>query len=325
MSFSNTNKLVTDNFYSVALSGSNGIAGSNSNLGLWYSTNTGQTWTQSNVTTGNFISVALSGSNGIAGSASNLGIYYTTNSGQTWTRGDLTTGGFTTDNFQSVALFGTNGIAGSASNFGIYYTDNSGQTWRPSNITNGNFNSVSISGLNGIAGSASNFGIYNNISAFCYEKNTLILVLENNIELYKKICELKVGDTVKTYKHGYKNIKCINSFKYNPSYTKRNKRLLYKMKNHDVIVTGKHGILVDEVTEEEIIRTKKCGTTIRQIDDKQVLPACASDKFEKITDDKDFELWHFVLENDDETKNYGIYITGGILSESCSEKAFLYA
>ena len=29
------------------------------------------------------------------------------------------------------------------------------------------------------------------------------------------------------------------------------------------------------------------------------------------------------LENDDETKNYGIYITSGILSESCSEKAFL--
>jgi hypothetical protein len=53
------------------------------------------------------------------------------------------------------------------------------------------------------------------------------------------------------------------------------------------------------------------------------LLAYASDKFEKITNIFEFELWHFVLENDDESKNYGIYITDGILSESCSEKAFL--
>jgi hypothetical protein len=94
------------------------------------------------------------------------------------------------------------------------------------------------------------------------------------------------------------------------------------MKDHDVIVTGKHGFLVDEITDEEIKNTKKCGTSIRYIDDKKVLPACACNKFEKITDDKDFELWHFVLENDDIHKNYGVYINDGILSESCSEAAF---
>jgi len=31
-------------------------------------------------------------------------------------------------------------------------------------------------------------------------------------------------------------------------------------------------------------KNKKCGTIMRQIEDKQVIPACASDKFEKITD-----------------------------------------
>ena len=65
MSFSNTNKLLTGNFYSVVLDGANGIAGSNSNLGLWYTTNSGQTWTQSNQTTGIFYSVTLDGVNGI--------------------------------------------------------------------------------------------------------------------------------------------------------------------------------------------------------------------------------------------------------------------
>ena len=63
-------------------------------------------------------------------------------------------------------------------------------------------------------------------------------------------------------------------------------------------------------------------SSIRYIDDKKVLPTCASDKFEKITDDIDFELWHFVLENEDIDKNYGVYINNGILSESCSEAAF---
>jgi len=89
---------------------------------------------------------------------------------------------------------------------------------------------------------------------------------------------------VKTYKHGYKKITYIKSFIYNTKNIIRLKRCMYKMIGHDVIVTGKHGILVDEVTKEEIIRIKKCGTIMRQIDDKQVIPACASDKFEKITD-----------------------------------------
>jgi hypothetical protein len=65
-----------------------------------------------------------------------------------------------------------------------------------------------------------------------------------------------------------------------------------------------------------------CGVSIRSIKDKKVVPACASNQFKIITDDKLFELWHFVLENNNIHKNYGIYITDGILSESCSEAAF---
>lgn len=324
MSFSNKNKLLTGYFISVALSsdGIKGIAGNGSGHGLYLTSDSGANWIQSNIKTNNFNSVALTsnGTRGIAGGASNNGIYYTSNSGATWTQG-IITGSFSSVDISSD---GTIAIAGSSSNDGIYLTKNSGGTWTQTNVTTGNFDIVTLSldGIKGISGSLSN--IYYSSSPLCYEKNTLILVLENEVELYKKICELKVGDVVKTYKHGYKRIKLINSFIYNPCYIKRTKKLLYKMKDHNVIVTGKHGILFDELTDEEIKNTKKCGTTIRHIDDKKVLPACASDKFEKITENKDFELWHFVLENDDKSKNYGIYINDGILSESCSEKAFLY-
>lgn len=91
------------------------------------------------------------------------------------------------------------------------------------------------------------------------------------------------------------------------------------MKDHDVIVTGRHGILVDEITEEEKNNVKNCGTELRYIEDKIVLPACASDKFERIVSDKEYELWHFALENDDVNAVFGVYINDGILSESCSE------
>ena len=370
--------LTTGNFNSVALSGLNGIAGSNSALGLYYTTNSGVNWTRSNLTTGgqtenDFYSVSLSGTNAIAGSLSGSGIYYSTNSGQTWTRSKkLPENIDITGDFYSVFLSGANGIAGSGnSNDGIYYTTNSGVTWTKSSLASGNFvvalsgsiavatasnwtgspnsgagiyrslnygqtwtqtnvstdkfNSLSLSGSRAIAGGVSNNGIYYASSPLCYEKNTLILVLENEVEVYKKISELKVGDMVKTYKHGYKKIKLIKSFIYNTTNITRLKRCMYKMIDHDVIVTGKHGLLVDELKEEEIKNIRKCGTSMRNIDDKQVLPACASDKFEKITDIFEFELWHFVLENDDINRNYGIYITDGILSESCSEKAFLNA
>ena len=320
-------------FYSVALSsdGTKGIAGSAVGNGIYFTTNSGATWTQSNITSGGFNSVALSsdGTNGIAGSVGN-GIYYTTNTGATWAQSTLIDGVTpTSGSFYSVELSsnGTIGISGSASGNGLYLTTDSGTTWAQSSVTTGNFNSVALSliGTKGIAGSSSGNGIYYNTSSLCYEKNTLILVLEKGAELYKKICELKVGDVVKTYKHGYKKIKMIKSFHYNTSNITRLKRCMYKMKDHDIIVTGKHGLLVDEITTEEIKNIKKCGIILRNIDDKQVLPACASDKFEKITDIFEFELWHFVLDNDDESKNYGIYITDGILSESCSEKAFLNA
>jgi photosystem II stability/assembly factor-like uncharacterized protein len=321
---------ITGDFYSVSLSGTNAIAGSFTGSGIYYSTNSGSgfsTWTQSNLTTGDFYSVFLSGANGVAGSGSdNDGIYYTTNSGQTWTKSNLIAGNLMVALYGSIAIATASNWTGSPnSSSGIYRSLNYGQTWTQTNISTGFFNSVSLSGSRAIAGGVSNNGIYYSSSPLCYGKNTLVLILENKVEVYKKICELKVGDTVKTYKHGYKKIKMIKSFNYNTYNITRLKRCVYRMKDHNVIVTGKHGLLVDELTEEEIKNIKKCGTFVRCIDDKQVLPACASDKFEKITDIFEFELWHFVLENDDESRNYGIYITDGILSESCSEKAFLNA
>jgi hypothetical protein len=79
---------------------------------------------------------------------------------------------------------------------------------------------------------------------------------------------------------------------------------------------------VDKISDEETENIKKLRIKIRYIEDKIVLPACVSEQFEKITDNNEFELWHFVLKNNNIHKKYGIYINDGILSESCSESSF---
>ena len=271
---------------------------------------------------GDFYSVDLSsdGTIGIAGSSSANGILYTNDSGANWIQSNVTTG-----SFYSVALSsnGTIGIAGGYSNNGIYYTNDSGANWTQSNVTTGDFYSVALSsnGTIGIAGSASGNGIYYTNSIICYEENVEILCYENDSEIFKKISKLKIGDTVKTYKDGYKNIKYLKQFKYT-HIQKYETDYLYKYKNTDIIITGGHSILVDELTEEESINNLKYMFS-STIHDKKLLLACASDKFEKITDKKDYILYHLVLENENSKGHYGVYLKNDILSESCSEAAFL--
>lgn len=76
------------------------------------------------------------------------------------------------------------------------------------------------------------------------------------------------------------------------------------------------------MTEQEQLNNDKYGFK-QNIEDKKLVLACSSDKFEKIEDDLEYELWHFALENDDVNKHYGVYINNGILSESCSEEVIL--
>ena len=171
---------------------------------------------------------------------------------------------------------------------------------------------------------ASQFRGATNVTMFitCYEANTLILILENEEEVYKKVSKLKVGDLVKTYKQGYKKIKLLHSFKYKPPNRINGLNMLYKHKENGVIVTGGHSILVDELTEQEKINNLKHNGFNETIEDKKLLLACSSDKFEKIDDCcKEYHLYHFSLESDDPKEHFGVYITDGILSESCPEEA----
>ena len=90
----------------------------------------------------------------------------------------------------------------------------------------------------------------------CFNKGTLILCLnENSDEEYIRVENLKKGDLVKSYNHGYRKIEAIQEGNMinNPDNVFK---CMYKMiKNdtngliEDLIVTGGHSILVDDLGE----------------------------------------------------------------------------
>ena len=316
---------------SVSLSGSNVIIGEQNNIST--SNNDGVTWTNFATAGYNIQSVSISGDNAVA-NGGNLGasqtkLYNSNNvnlgSSVTWNN-TLTIS--SAGGFGNISISGDNAVAGTqVSGASTIFTSNdiglgAIATWTTITPTITALNSISVSGVNAIVGTGSN-NVYYTSTPLCYEKNTLILVLENEEEVYKKVGELKVGDLVKTYKDGYKKIKIIKSFKYKLWNKDNELNYLYRMKENGVIVTGGHSLLVDKFSEEEEIKNRKYEFFNETINDKKLLLACTSDKFEKIDDDKEYELCHFSLESDDPFTHYGVYINDGILSESCSESAII--
>jgi hypothetical protein len=90
----------------------------------------------------------------------------------------------------------------------------------------------------------------------------------------------------------------------------------------DLYVTGGHGILVDEISEDQKTKlltndNKDC----EKIGDKYLLLACVDERFEEVTSDEVFDIYHICLENEDIKTHYGIW-ANGILSESISEVCF---
>jgi hypothetical protein len=141
---------------------------------------------------------------------------------------------------------------------------------------------------------------------------------------------LKVGDFVKTYKHGYRKISKIitGSFRNNP---KKWNMCMYKMAKtdtngllEDLIVTGGHSLLVDSISEEEKTKYHARGLTEwskETIDGKRLLLSSVSDQFTAMQDNKVYTYYHLLLENnDDEEERFGIW-ANGVLTETPNVKS----
>jgi alpha-tubulin suppressor-like RCC1 family protein len=229
-----------------------------------------------------------------------------------------------TADFNSYVLFTDGSVWGSGDN-------SSGQLAADPNITNQSELLVSI-----LPGNLSSYNYVMGMTAFvdasCFNEGTKILCLNKSLEEeYIPIEHLKKGDLVKSYKHGYRRIDLIgkNTMFNNPKYFNL---CMYKMIKteengllEDLIVTGGHALLVDDLTTY-VDKNKKLfkGETIK-IDDKYLLLAAVSDDFIKIENNDLYIYYHLTLENNgDNNERFGIW-ANGVLTETPSNVQFLNA
>jgi hypothetical protein len=164
----------------------------------------------------------------------------------------------------------------------------------------------------------------------CFNDNTKILCLNNNLkEVYLPIKDLKKGSMVKTFKHGYRRIDCIGkgTFQNHPDKWDNCMYVLPKNVNmtDDLILTGGHSILVDNLTEYETEEQKKYwpNQEAPKIDNKFLLLAAVSNKFTKVQNENQFTFYHFCLENDGNNKRrFGVW-ANGVLVETPSKLEYM--
>lgn len=168
----------------------------------------------------------------------------------------------------------------------------------------------------------------------CFNEGTKILCLNKNFEEeYIPIENLRKGNLVKTYKHGYRKIDLIgvDTIINNPS---KFHTCMFKLKKtqengliDDLIVTGGHSILVEDLGIYKEINDKIFGTTpmitTPMIEDKYLLLCCVSKDFEKIENINLYNCYNFILENNqNDNERFGVW-ANGILVEIPSKNQFL--
>ena len=167
------------------------------------------------------------------------------------------------------------------------------------------------------------------VIAACFNEDTTVLIMNNDEEEYKAIKDLEVGDKVVTYKHGIKKITHIGSraMVNNPESVSD---CMYKTTksvdlSHDLILLGRHSILVDELTKTQKRKTVEIHPVDR-IDDKCLLITMFNEDFEIVDDEKTYNYYHLVLEQEKDRvdRRYGIFVNGGnIIAATTYKKDFL--
>ena len=162
----------------------------------------------------------------------------------------------------------------------------------------------------------------------CFNEGTKILCLNKNFdEEYIPIENLRKGDLVKSYKHGYRKIDLIGK---NPMINNPEKfnDCMYKLAKteanelfEDLIVTGGHAILVDDLGEYKEENDTILGSTL-MIDDKYLLLVAISKDFIKLDNTNLYTYYHFILENNgNDDERFGVW-ANGMLTETPSKNQF---
>jgi hypothetical protein len=150
--------------------------------------------------------------------------------------------------------------------------------------------------------------------------------LKDGVEQYVPVESLRKGTLVKTYKHGYKAVEVVGTAAImNSGDSSRSENRLFKCDPaaypelaSALFVTGGHSILVDALTPAQRDETVKSLGKIFKTDDKFRLTARIDSRSQPWGKEKQYSVWHFALENNEPSMNYGVYANGGLLVETCS-------
>lgn len=164
----------------------------------------------------------------------------------------------------------------------------------------------------------------------CFLEGTKILCRDpvSKKEDYCAIQSLKKGDLVKTLHDGFMPIHTIAWSKMNnPAHSLRVKNRLYKCSKEnypslteDLIITGCHSILVDDITDDQRAKLIEAQSRVFVTDRLYRLIACVDDRAAPYDMAGEHTVWHFALEHQRPDRNYGVY-ANGLLVESASINA----
>jgi hypothetical protein len=163
-------------------------------------------------------------------------------------------------------------------------------------------------------------------SAPCFLEGTKVLCLVDDVKTYIPIETIKPGTQVLTSRDGFKKVVHIGKGNIqNPENTERTENRLYECTpanypelTENLHITGCHSILVDNISDTQREQTIKHLGKIFVTDKKYRLMACIDERCEPWNKPGSYTIWHLALENADERMNYGIYVNGGLLVETCS-------
>ena len=162
-------------------------------------------------------------------------------------------------------------------------------------------------------------------AAACFLTGTRILCQVDGVDVFVPVEKLKCGTLVKTSRDGYKKVEIIGKGSIqNPGHSERTQNRLYKCSPEkypelieDLYITGDHSILVDKITDAQKEGIIKLVKRVFVTDKKYRLMAYVDERAEPWASEGDYTVWHFALENSDPKMNYGIYVNGGLLVETC--------
>ena len=168
---------------------------------------------------------------------------------------------------------------------------------------------------------------FQNVPVTCFGENTRIMCFIDGQEQELMVQDIRNGVLVKTLGSGYKPVCMIGTNKMmNLGNDERVEERLYvcKKKNYtelteDLIITGCHSVLVDDITVNQREKIMDKFGRIMVTEGKYRLTAAMDERAVPHNCAGEFNIYHFALEHDVYVANYGVY-ANGLLVESCSKR-----